>query len=80
MTCFVQWDVGRYSTKQVAELYSQNWLQLLLLMSLPWENCVQIRSLRSSHCGSALMNPTSICEDVGLIPGLAEWVKDPALL
>ena len=27
-----------------------------------------------------LMNPTIICEDTGLIPGLAQWVKDQALL
>ena len=27
-----------------------------------------------------LMNPTSICEDPDLIPGLAQWVKDLALL
>ena len=30
---------------------------------------------RSSHCGSLVMNTTSIHEDAGSIPGLAQWVE-----
>ena len=37
---------------------------------------------RSSCCGSAGYEPDmdSVGEDVGLIPDLTQWVKDPALL
>ena len=35
---------------------------------------------RSSRCGPAVTNLTSTHEDAGLIPGLTQWISDPALL
>ena len=35
---------------------------------------------RISHCGSVVTNPTSILEDMGSIPGLAQWVMGQMLL
>ena len=32
-----------------------------------------------SHCGSVVMNLTSIHENLGSISGLIQWVKCPAL-
>ena len=34
----------------------------------------------SSRCGSAVMNSAIIHKNAGLIPGLTQWIKDPALL
>ena len=39
--------------------------------TIAWNSCN-----RSSHRGLAVMNPTRIHEDMGLIPGLTQWVKD----
>ena len=36
-------------------------------------------NIGSSHCGASETNLTRIHEDVGLIPGLTQWVEEPTL-
>ena len=47
-----------------------------ILVVLSLEN----KGIGSSYFGSEVTNPTSIHEDVDLIPGFIQWVKDLALL
>ena len=44
------------------------------------EHPIKKRSYWSSCCGTAETNSTRIHENEGLIPGLAQRAKDPALL
>ena len=51
---------------------------MIFLVSGAWIfylNYLEIALLWSSRCGSAVMNPTGIHEDVGLMSGLAQWIK-----
>ena len=55
-----------------------------LIQPLAWElpqaaAIKKKKKKKSSRCGTAEMNPTSDHEVACLIPGLTQWVKDPAL-
>ena len=70
--------VSLYTFKE----HTMNFMQKYLIAFLTVINksmTVKIRIKGSSHRGAAETNLTRNHEVVGSIPGLAQWVKDPAL-
>ena len=69
-----QWVKGSGIAAPAAQIQS-------LAQELPYAAGAAIKKekARNSRCGSAVMDPTSIHEDGGSIPGLTEQVKDLAL-
>ena len=49
------------------------------ILSRPWIAEMRMYRYKEFRCGSVVRNSTGIHEDVGLIPGLTQWVRDLAL-
>ena len=80
-----RWKKNRYcltnseETYKLFRWYYENWLTKKNKNDLYLHKVKKIIS-GSSHCGSMVTNQTSIQEDAGLTPGLAQWVKYTMLL
>ena len=72
-------DVGVFLTANVSPAAFLEFGFILISFALVDGRGLLSNTTGSSHCGAAETNPTRNHEVVGLIPGLAQWVKDAAL-
>ena len=74
---FINFASPVLGTKPTHRKSSLNFAKRRKEKGVRWEK--KMEGIRSSCCGSAVTNLTSIHEDVGLMPDLGQWVKDLAL-
>ena len=72
--------LDRTPKAQATKIFLRNWSSSKFKMFVLQKISSRKRKERSSRCGSAVMDPTSIHKDSGSIPDPTQWVKDPTLL
>ena len=71
---------SKNTSQKSSEMQQKTYLVEMLVFGAEMGSYFGFKKNWNSHCGSVITKPTRIHEDASLIPGLAQWVKDPALL
>ena len=74
------WSCIEHAMRNTVEKPSDTLFDSYRVVDLIINFCIWRNRNRSSRCASVETNLNNICEDVCSIPGLTQWVKDPALL